>query len=106
MNAKYQLESLEKKSLDVENMRKIPLNLNFLDEMIGGLISGHIYLISGDSGVGKTWFCLRAIKSVLNANPEANIFYSDFSGNLRHTNIIRVLVDDYLLKQIDFFAPI
>ena len=105
MISNYQLESLGKKILDFENTRKTPLNINLLDEMVGGLIAGQIYLVLGTSGVGKTWFCLRGIKSVLNANPEANILYSDYSGNLRNTNIKRVLMDDHLLEKIDFFQP-
>ncbi len=85
--------------------RALPLEIPIVDDTIGGLLPGLIHSISGDSGVGKTIFCLRAINCLFRENNEAKILYSEFNGNLRLSTIKKIISKEDLHNQIDFFKP-
>jgi RecA/RadA recombinase len=44
--------------------------------LYGGIPSNKITALAGESGTGKTFFCLSVVRSFLNANPEggSNLF--------------------------------
>jgi predicted ATP-dependent serine protease len=101
-----------------DNQRGIPLGINFLDKILGGLLPGHLQVVCGESGVGKTWFCLRAINSMLNHRSNSEILFCDFNGHLRLSNLKKIIqrseeldkitiigLSD-LLEQIVFFRDI
>ena len=82
MKPTFHLESLPEMLLKIEKSNKIPLGIELIDNLVGGIISGHLHAILGESGSGKTWFCLKAINSMLKINSLAKIGYIDFSlGN-------------------------
>lgn len=62
-------------------------------------------MVLGDSGVGKTWFCLNAIFQLLEHTPETQVLYSNFHGNFRITNLKRLLSSSRELDQISIFQP-
>ncbi|MFX0170606.1 MAG: hypothetical protein ACFE9L_01670 [Candidatus Hodarchaeota archaeon] len=64
------------------NLRKTPLIIAIIDKTIGGLLYGYLQVVQGDSGSGKTLFCLRTIERLLKYNPDARILYSNFNGHL------------------------
>ena len=71
-------------------------------ETIGGLLHGHIYSVYGDSGVGKTIFCFRAIHYLFQQRNDARILYSDFNGHLRISNLKKMITEEKSLDQIEF----
>ena len=83
----------------------IPLNIDLIDEIIGGLLPCHLHMVRGDSGVGKTWFCIRAINNLFKQRPEAQVLYSDFCGHLRISNLKKILSSSCQLEQITILQP-
>lgn len=83
----------------------IPLYIPLLDELLGGLLPYHLQIIIGDSGAGKTWFCMQVISHLLQQKPEAQILYSDFEANFRINNLRELLSDPNKLNQILIFQP-
>ena len=43
--------------------------------MFGGVPSTKITAIAGESGTGKTFFCLSVVRNFLNTNPDAGVIY-------------------------------
>ncbi|UCG03410.1 MAG: hypothetical protein JSW11_05340 [Candidatus Heimdallarchaeota archaeon] len=83
-----------------------PLDIDLIDEIIGGLIPSQLHIVVGDSGVGKTWFCLKAIFQILTKNPQAHVVYNDFRGNFRINNLRKMLSNPCeQLDQITIFQP-
>ncbi|MFW9855033.1 MAG: RAD55 family ATPase [Candidatus Thorarchaeota archaeon] len=76
-----------------------------LDRVTGGLRRGYLYSIFGDSGVGKTWFCLQIIKELWTQNSDAQVLYSDFSGHLRGGNVKKIIQKPQHLEQISIVKP-
>jgi RecA/RadA recombinase len=62
-------------------------------------------MVLGDLGVGKTWFCIRAIFQLLEQSPEAEVLYCDFGGNFRIKNLKKLLSNSCELDQITIFHP-
>lgn len=87
------------------NQRAIPIKIPILDDTIGGLLHGHIHSVYGDSGVGKTIFCFRAIHYLFQQRNDARILYSDFNGHLRISNLKKMITEEKSLDQIEFFKP-
>ncbi|MHA2243992.1 MAG: hypothetical protein ACXADY_03405 [Candidatus Hodarchaeales archaeon] len=83
----------------------IPLNIDLIDEVIGGLLPYHLHMVRGDTGVGKTWFCIRAINNLFKQRPDAQVLYSDFCGHLRISNLKKILSSSCQLEQITIFQP-
>jgi predicted ATP-dependent serine protease len=69
----------------------VPLQIPFLDKSLGGLLPYHLQIIIGESGVGKTWFCINAIHKLLKQEPDAQVLYTDFGGNFRIKNLRKLL---------------
>lgn len=84
----------------------IPLNIPPLDELLGGLVPYHLQMVLGDSGIGKTWFCLNAIYQFLEKEPNTQILYIDFGGNFRIRSLEKLLSNPRKqLDQITIFQP-
>ncbi|MFX0013233.1 MAG: hypothetical protein ACFE98_01405 [Candidatus Hermodarchaeota archaeon] len=83
----------------------IPLNIQEIDDVIGGLLPCYIHNIIGYSGVGKTWFCIRAIDSLFKGKSDAKILFSDFCGNLRISNLRKLFPNPSLLQQVIIIQP-
>ncbi|MFX0205946.1 MAG: hypothetical protein ACFFDT_08155, partial [Candidatus Hodarchaeota archaeon] len=64
------LTSLKELLAEWNNLRKIPLNIALIDNTIGGLLHGYLHVVRGDSGSGKTLFCLRTIDRLLKGQPD------------------------------------
>ncbi len=105
MKPTFHLESLPEMLLKIEKSNKIPLGSELIDNLVGGIISGHLHAILGESGSGKTWFCLKAIRSMLKVNSAAKVGYIDFSANLRMHNLNTMLPEKKFIDHIDFFQP-
>lgn len=87
------------------NHEAIPIKIPIVDNTIGGLLPSVIHSISGDSGVGKTIFCIRAINCLFQQKNEARVLYSEINGNLRISTLKKLITEEKLLDQIDFFKP-
>ena len=105
MEVRYRLQSLSEMFSDIENMEKVVVGVDLVDNLIGGIIPGHLHAILGESGSGKTWFCLKAINSMLKSNSSARIGYVDFSANIRSNNLNIMLSEKNFRNRIDFFQP-
>ncbi len=105
MITKFRLQSLPEMLFKIEKSYKITLGCELIDNLVGGIISGHLHAVVGESGSGKTWFCLNAINSMLKINSLAKIGYVDFSANLRLHNLNIMLPRKKFIDQIDFFQP-
>ncbi|MFX0181891.1 MAG: hypothetical protein ACFE95_02315 [Candidatus Hodarchaeota archaeon] len=99
------LTSLKALLSEWNNIRKIPLNIAVIDNTIGGLLYGYLHVVKGDSGAGKTLFCLRTIDKLLNYDPDALILYSEFSGHLRAASLKKFFLKSQKLDQITIFQP-
>lgn len=87
------------------NQGAIPIKIPILDNTIGGLLHGHIHSVYGDSGVGKTRFCFRAIHYLFQQRKDARILYSEFNGHLRISTLKKIIAEEKSLDQIEFFKP-
>ncbi|MFX0084093.1 MAG: hypothetical protein ACFFAU_00330 [Candidatus Hodarchaeota archaeon] len=87
------------------NERALPLEIPIIDDTIGGLLPSLVHSINGETGAGKTIFCLRVINSLFRQNNESKVLYSEFNGNLRLSTIKKIISKEDLLNQIDFFKP-
>ncbi len=83
----------------------IPLNIPIIDNTVGGLVPCYIHGVIGDSGVGKTHFCLKAINQILLKNPTSKILYCNFEGHLRHEVVKKVISEPSKRNQIWYFTP-
>lgn len=84
----------------------IPLNIPLLDDLLGGLLPYHLHVVVGDSGAGKTWFCMKSIFRMFQQKSEAQILYNDFGGNFRINNLRKILSSPHeQLEQIVIFQP-
>lgn len=83
----------------------IPVDIPPLDELLGGILPFSLHAVVGESGVGKTWFCLKVISEILKKQPKSLVLYVDFGGNFRITNLKKVLPSVNQLDQITIFQP-
>jgi len=105
MEVRYSLQSLSEMFSDIEKLEKVVVGLDLVDNLIGGIIPGHLHAVLGESGSGKTWFCLKVINSMLKSDFSAKIGYVDFSANIRSKNLKFMLSEKEFLSQIAFFQP-
>lgn len=87
------------------NSAAISLNIQLIDEYIGGLLPSQLHMVQGTSGSGKTWFCFRAIACLFRTKFDAQVLYSDFQGHVRIRNLKKLLSNSYQLDQIIFCQP-
>ncbi|NHJ01626.1 MAG: hypothetical protein EAX86_05755 [Candidatus Heimdallarchaeota archaeon] len=83
----------------------IPLNISIIDDTIGGLLPGFLHGVIGDSGVGKTNFCLRSVKLFFKHFPESHVLYCNLEGHLRKNVLEKSISNQSLLAQISLFNP-
>jgi RecA/RadA recombinase len=50
--------------------------------LFGGIASNKITAIAGESGTGKTFFCLSVVRNFLNINPDAGVIYFETESAL------------------------
>lgn len=50
--------------------------------LFGGIPSNKITAIAGESGTGKTFFCLSVVRNFLNSNPDAGVIYFETESAL------------------------
>ena len=50
--------------------------------MFGGIPSNKITAIAGESGTGKTFFCLSVVRNFLNTDPDAGVIYFETESAL------------------------
>ena len=50
--------------------------------LFGGIPSNKITAIAGESGTGKTFFCLSVVRNFLNGNPDAGVIYFETESAL------------------------
>ena len=50
--------------------------------LFGGIPSNKITAIAGESGTGKTFFCLSVVRNFLNTNPDAGVIYFETESAL------------------------
>ena len=105
MESKYRLLSLSELLFNIEKKRKFAVDSELIDDLVGGVVSGHLHAILGESGSGKTWFCLKVVKSILKINSLAKIGYFDFSANLRSNNLNLMLPEKKYHDQINIYQP-
>ena len=105
METIVRVKSLQEINEELEKSIKIMMGIDIIDNLIGGLFAGQIHSILGESGVGKSWFCQQAIHSLLTSDRNANVIYSDFSGNIRFQNLKKTLNCEEFLDQVNFFHP-
>ena len=105
LKTKFQLQGYPELLKNIEKSIKFSVGCELVDNIVGGIISGHLHAIIGASGSGKTWFCLKTIRSILKYNSLVKVGYIDFSANLRSHNLNIMLPERKLIDQIDFFQP-
>ncbi|MFX1517882.1 MAG: hypothetical protein ACFFC6_16395 [Promethearchaeota archaeon] len=102
----FQLTPLQEMLSRWSKQKAVRLDIPLLDEFLGGLLPYQLQMCLGDSGVGKTWFCINAIRKLLTHEPDALIFYSDFGGNFRINNLRKLLSHpNEQLDQLTIFQP-
>ena len=50
--------------------------------LFGGIPSNKITAIAGESGTGKTFFCLSVVRNFLNTDPDAGVIYFETESAL------------------------
>lgn len=81
------------------------MHIPIIDDIIGGLLPGQLHSINGESGVGKTIFCIRAIHSLFQLKAESKVLFCESSGNLRRSVLKKIIPEEEFLDKVDFFKP-
>jgi RecA/RadA recombinase len=80
-----------------------------LDQFLyGGIRTGMITNIIGESGSGKSQFCFTICANLLKKNENANIIFIDTSGTFRPERILEIIegyYSDKILNNIKYFRP-
>jgi DNA repair protein RAD51 len=80
-----------------------------LDQFLyGGIRTGMITNIIGESGSGKSQFCFTICANLLKKKENANIIFIDTSGTFRPERILEIIechYSDKILKNIKYFRP-
>jgi len=83
-------------------------SLSFDKFLHGGIRTGMITNIIGESGSGKSQFCFTVCANLLKNNSNVNIIFIDTAGTFRPERIIEIYEDGYsnrILKNIKYFRP-
>ncbi len=81
------------------------MSIPIIDDAIGGLLPGQLHSINGESGVGKTIFCIRAINSLFQLKADAKVLFCESSGNLRLSVLKKIITEEKLLGQVNILKP-
>jgi archaellum biogenesis ATPase FlaH len=76
------------------------MHIPIIDDTIGGLLPGQLHSINGESGVGKTIFCIRAIYCLFQIKADAKVLFCESSGNLRFSVLEKIIPEEFL-DQVD-----
>ena len=81
-----------------------------LDQFLhGGIRTGMITNIIGESGAGKSQFCFTICANLLKKNKNVNIIFIDTTGTFRPERIFEIIEEDYfsdkLINNIKYFRP-
>jgi RecA/RadA recombinase len=80
-----------------------------LDQFLhGGIRTGMITNILGESGSGKSQFCFTICANLLKKNENFNIIFIDTSGTFRPERILEIIEGHYsdkILNNIKYFRP-
>ncbi|HET9807256.1 MAG TPA: ATPase domain-containing protein [Nitrososphaeraceae archaeon] len=80
-----------------------------LDQFLhGGIRTGMITNILGESGAGKSQFCFTICANLLKKNKNVNIIFIDTSGTFRPERIFEIIeyhYSDKILNNIKYFRP-
>jgi archaellum biogenesis ATPase FlaH len=80
------------------------MHIPIIDDTIGGLLPGQLHSINGESGVGKTIFCIRAIHCLFQLKAGAKVLFCESSSNLR-LSVLEKIISEEFLDQIDILKP-
>ena len=84
-------------------------SLNFDQFLHGGIRTGMITNILGESGTGKSQFCFTICANLLKENEKVNIIFIDTSGTFRPERIFEIIEEKYysdkILNNIKYFRP-
>ncbi|HEX2407937.1 MAG TPA: ATPase domain-containing protein [Nitrososphaeraceae archaeon] len=83
-------------------------SLHFDQFLYGGIRTGMITNILGESGTGKSQFCFTICANLLKKNENVNIIFIDTSGTFRPERIFEIIEDHYsdkILSNIKYFRP-
>ena len=81
---------------------------NFDQFLHGGIRTGMITNILGESGTGKSQFCFTLCANLLKENEKVNIIFIDTSGTFRPERIFEIIEEKYhdkILHNIKYFRP-
>jgi RecA/RadA recombinase len=81
-----------------------------LDQFLhGGIRTGMITNIFGESGTGKSQFCFTICANLLKKKENVNIIFIDTTGTFRPERIFEIIEEDYfsdkLINNIKYFRP-
>lgn len=75
----------------------------------GGIRTGMITNILGESGTGKSQFCFTICANLLKKNEKVDIIFIDTSGTFRPERIFEIIEENYysdkILNNIKYFRP-
>ena len=83
-------------------------SLHFDQFLHGGVRTGMITNITGESGSGKSQFCFTICANLLKKGNNCNIIFIDTAGTFRPERIIEICEDRYsdrILNNIKYFRP-
>ena len=82
---------------------------NFDQFLHGGIRTGMITNILGESGTGKSQFCFTICANLLKENEKVNIIFIDTAGTFRPERIFEIIEEKYysdkILNNIKYFRP-
>ncbi|UCE13417.1 MAG: hypothetical protein JSV04_14690 [Candidatus Heimdallarchaeota archaeon] len=99
------LTSINEILLRWDKSAAISMNIQLIDENVGGLLPGQLHMVQGVPGSGKTWFCFHAIDCLFRKITDAQVLYSDFQGHVRIPNLKKIISSSNQLDQITFYQP-
>ena len=77
--------------------------------LYGGIRTGMLTNILGESGSGKSQFCFTICANLLKENEKVNIIFIDTSGTFRPERIFEIIEEKYysdkILNNIKYFRP-
>ena len=90
-------------------MELLSTGSSHLDHFLhGGIRTGMLTNIIGESGSGKSQFCFTICASLLKKNENVNIIFIDTSGTFRPERIFEIIESNYsdkILNNIKYFRP-
>jgi replicative DNA helicase len=105
------LKEIEKDQLEYYNKKAqgltclgIPTGFQFLDDAIDGLRPGHLWLIGGYTGTGKSTFMLQILKNILESSYKVSLYSLEMGGKDIITRILGMESGQngqHLIKDVD-----